>query len=174
MPSKTLEMVLEPEKTQEWNAQRLVFQRKNSQLSHSQLAQAMGVSQKQIVCIENCSRIPSAELLETLVSFFDVPEDYFGVEAIGGSINAKPIKLSPQDERQQAAKIKLKKQRHTLRRIMKIAGFPINCTGLHYLAEAINEPLSDTCRFVNGEIEMPPDTMNKLHTWFSSIPKPTK
>ena len=174
MPTERHEIEQEPEKALKWNAQRLIYQRKKSQLSHKQIADVMGISHKQIMCMENCTRIPSKEMLEALVSFFDVPEDYFGVEASDGHMNVKPSQLSPQDERQQAAKEKLTDQRHTLRKMMKIAGFPLNCTGLHYLAEAIDEPIADTCRFVNGELAMPPDTVRKARTWFTSIPKAIK
>lgn len=161
----------EPEKTLEWNAPRLIFQRKGSRLSHKQLAEAMGVSQKQIICMENCTRIPSKEVLEMLTSFFDVPDDYFGVEALGGNVKVKPPPFSPQDERQQAARASLTKQRHTLRKMMKIAGFPLNCTGLNRLADVLDEPVSDICKFVNGELTMPPDTVQKANKWFLSIRK---
>lgn len=172
--SGILDIEQEPEKTLKWNAKRLIFQRRNSGLSRKQLADVLGVSQQQIVCMENCTRIPSEEMLKTLTSFFDVPEDYFGVESLGGPIQIKPKKLSPQDERQQEAKARLIRQRQTLRKMMKIAGFPLNCTGLHYLAEAIGEPNSDTCKYLNGEIAMPPDTVRKANAWFSSIPKTIK
>jgi len=121
--------------------------------------------------MENCTRIPSKEMLETLVSFFDVPEDYFGVEALCGPITVKPAQLSQQDERQQAAKARLKKQRQMLRKMMKTVGYPLSCTGLRCLADAIDESLSDTCKFVNGELAMPSDTVHKARTWFASIYK---
>jgi len=159
----------EPEKTLTWNCQRLVFQRQESNLSRKQLADVIGVSLQQLMCMERCTRIPSKEMLETLVSFFDVPSDYFGVEALGGHIDVQPSHLSPQDERQQAAKERLAKQRQTLRKMMKIAEFASNCTGLHDLAQAIDEPIADTCRFVNGELAMPPDTVHKVNEWFATI-----
>ena len=173
MSAKILELEYEPEKTRKWNAQRLIFQRKNSRLSHKQLAEALGVPLSQIECMENCTCIPSKEILETLASFFDVPEDYFGVEALSGPIKVKPSRLSQQDERQQAARARLLKQRQLLRRMMKTAGFSLDCTGLRYFAQAIDEPISDTCKFVNGEFEMPPSAVHKARVWFSSIPKKT-
>ena len=167
-----IEYEQEPEKTLEWNAQRLIYQRKVSNLSSKQLAKIMGVPLAQIMCMEQCRCIPSEEILETLVSFFDVSVDYFGVEALNSNKNDKPAKLSLQDERQQAAKERLKKQRYSLRKMMKIAGFPLNCTGLNSLAAAIDEPLPDTCKYVNGEFEMPPDAVSKTKVWFASVPKP--
>jgi transcriptional regulator with XRE-family HTH domain len=161
----------EPEKTLKWNGPRLVYQRKNSNLSRVQLAKILGISQQQVTCMENCTRIPSDELLDTLISFFEVPDDYFGKESLDGPRQVKQSKLSPQDERQQAAKESLIKQRRALRRMMKAAGFPLNCTGLYYLAEAIDESIADTCKFVNGEISMPSDAIHKTHTWFSAVPK---
>ena len=165
MPSKAINAEQEPEKTHTWNCQRLLYQRKRSNLTHKQLAEAMGVSVKQIECMERCSRIPSSELLEMLVSFFDVPGDYFGVEALDGPIKVKPSQLSQQDERMQAAKARLLKQRKTLREMMKRAGFPMNCTGLRYLAEAIDEPIYDTCEFANGTLTMPPFVVQKTQAW---------
>jgi len=159
----------EPEKTLKWNAQRLIYQRKASKLSCKQLAKILGVSPAQITCMEQCRCIPSEEMLEMLTSFFDVPQDYFGVETLEGDINVKPQQLSKQDERQQAAKERLKNQRHSLRKMMKAAGFPINCTGVHSLAVVIDEPLSDTCKFVNGEYEMPADAVRKTQAWFASV-----
>ena len=173
MPNGTLEFEQEPEKTLEWNAQRLIYQRKASNLSSKQLAKIMGVQLPQITCMEQCTCIPSEEMLETLVSFFDVSGDYFGLEALDGSKNIKPEKLSLQDERQQAAKEKLKKQKLSLRKMMKVAGFPFSCTGLNSLATAIDEPLPDTCKYVNGELEMPVDAVQKTKTWFASVPKNT-
>jgi len=149
----------------------MIYQRKKSGLTQSRLAEVMGVSRMQIECMEKCSRIPSKEVLETLVDFFDVPKDYFGVEALDGLMRVEPSQLSPQDERQQAAKERLTKQRYTLRKMMKSAGFPINCTGLHRLAEAITESIADTCRYANGELAMPFDAVQKAQTWFASIPK---
>lgn len=169
--SEAYKIAQEPEKTLEWNCKRMAFQRKKAKLSRNQLAGIMGVSHTQIECMEKCTRIPSKELLDTLVSFFDVPGDYFGVEALDGRVNLEPSQLSPQDERQQAAKASLAKQRKTLRKMMKKAGFPLNCTGLHCLAEAIDESISDTCKYANGELALPPDTVNKVHAWFSSIHK---
>jgi transcriptional regulator with XRE-family HTH domain len=169
MPTKMAEVMQEPEKTPTWNTQRLIFQRKGAMLSPKQLAQVIGVTQNQVVCMENCTRIPSKEMLGALVSFFDVPEDYFGVEALDGQIDIKPAQPLPQDARQQAAKEKLAKQRHALRKMMKIAGFSFTCSGLRSLAEAIDESIFDTCGFVNGELEMPPDTVRKANTWFASI-----
>ena len=161
----------EPEKTQKWNARRLIYQRKKSKLTLVRLSEIIGISKKQMECIENCTRIPSADMLEALASFFDVPEDYFGMEALDGRLKIKPSKLSPQDERQEAAKAKLEEQRHTLRKMMKIAGFPINCTGLHFLSEAIDESIADTCQFVNGELIMPPAAARKVREWFATVPK---
>ena len=174
MSAEILGVEQEPEKTTKWNAQRLIFQRKKARLTHKQLAEIIGVSRSQIICMENCSCIPSEEMLDALVSFFDVPEDYFGLESLSGPINAKPARLSPQEERQQAAKARLTKQRQMLRKMMKTVGFPLSCTGLHYLAEAIDEPLSDTCKFVNGELAMPSGTVHKIRTWFASAKKTLK
>jgi len=163
----------EPEKTHQWNAQRLIYQRSNSNLSQKQLAEAMAITPAQVVCMEKCTRIPSKEMLNMLISFFDVPGDYFGVEASDGTIDIESGQkhISLQDERQQTAKEELIKQRHSLRKIMKIAGFPLNCTGLHYLADAIDESPSDTCKYLNGEIRMPPDVVKRTNEWFSSVKK---
>ena len=171
MPSGILEFEQEPEKTLEWNAQRLIYQRKASNLSSKQLAKVMGVPQAQVTCMEQCRCIPSEEMLETLVSFFDVSGDYFGLEALDANKDIKPGKLSMQDERQQAAKERLKKQKLSLRKMMKAAGFPFSCTGLHSFATAIDEPLPDACKYVNGELEMPADAVRKTKEWFTSLPK---
>ena len=157
----------EPEKTHKWNCQRMAFQRIKSSLTHKQLADIIGVSHEQIECMEKCTSIPSKDILKTLVSFFNVPEDYFGVEALYCLISATPSPLSPQERCQQAAQTKLMKQRQTLRSMMKKAGFALNCTGLHRLAKAIDEPASDTCQYVNGKLEI----VRKTQTWFASIPK---
>lgn len=169
MPPEMPEFEQEPEKTVEWNAPRLVYQRNVSHLTCKQLAKIMGVSHTQMTCMEQCRCIPSEEMLEALVSFFDVPRDYFGVETLDGSIHAEPSQPLPQDERQQAAKERLVKQRHSLRKMMKMAGFPLSCTGLHFLSAAIDEPLSDTCKYVNGEFEMPSDAIHKANVWFASV-----
>jgi len=171
MPGEKYKFLQEPEKTRQWNAQRLIYQRLDSGLTSKQLAEAIAVSTAQITCMERCTRIPSKEILDMLVSFFDVPEDYFGVEASDGYINTKNSKkqLSQQDERQQAAKEVLIKQKRSLRKIMKAAGFPLNCIGLHSLAVSIDESVSDTCSFVNGELRMPPDVVQKTNVWFASL-----
>ena len=171
MSGEKIEIMQEPEKTRLWNAQRLIYQRTDSGLSHKQLAEAMGIQPAQIICMEKCTRIPSKEMLDMLVSFFDVPEDYFGVEASDGVIDPRNRKLSQQEERRQTAQEELLKQRRSLRRIMKTAGFPLNCSGLHSLAAAIDEPVSDICRFVNGEIRMPSDVVQRTNAWISSIRK---
>jgi len=43
MPAVSLGIEQEPEKTLKWNAQRLIFQRKKSKLSHKQLAEMIGI-----------------------------------------------------------------------------------------------------------------------------------
>jgi len=161
----------EPEKTKQWNAQRLIYQRVSSNLTSKQLAEAMAIPPAQVMCMERCTRIPSKEMLNMLTFFFDVPDDYFGLEASDGLIDTEniPKHLSRQDERQQAAKKELVKQRHSLRKMMRVAGFPLNCTGLHSMAEAIDEPVSDTCKYLNGELRMPPDVVQRTNAWFSSI-----
>ena len=173
MSARILDIGQEPEKTVKWNSKRLIFQRKTSGLTHKQLAEALGVPQKQIECMENCTCIPSDEILEMLASFFDVPGDYFGVEALISRVESRPSRLSPQDERQKEARARLVKQRRMLRTMMRIAGFQLNCTGLNSLSKAIRELNSDTCKYVNGEMEMPPDTLRKVRVWFASIQKET-
>jgi transcriptional regulator with XRE-family HTH domain len=145
------------------------YQREKAKLSHKELADIIGVSINQVVCMESCVRIPSKEMLDTLISFFDVPTDYFGLKSFSGSIDNTPSHLSPQDERLMEAKKKLLKQKRSLRLMMKKAGFPFNCTGLHYMAEAIDESIPDTCKYINGELAMPFDTVRKTRSWFVAL-----
>ena len=167
MPCDMFEVDLEPRQTLEWNCKRMMYQRKKNNLTQTQLAQAMGVSHEQITCMERCTSIPSDELLKSLISFFDVPGDYFGIKSLSGP--AKPPRLSPQSERQQAAAAQLTKQRQMLRRMMKKAGFPLNCSGLHSFAEAIDESVIDTCQYVNGALAMPSDAVDKARVWFMQV-----
>ena len=169
MPSNNFEIELEPEKTLEWNCQRLKYQREKARLSHKELADILGVPLYQVECIESCMRIPSQEILDTLISFFDVPADYFGIKSFCVGIDNTPARLSPQDERLMAARTKLLKQKRSLRLMMRRAGFPLNCTGLRYLSEAIDESISDTCKYINGEMAMPFDTVRKTRSWFEAI-----
>ena len=169
MPSNNFTIEREPEKTLEWNCQRMKYQRIKSRLSHQELADILGVPLEQVICMESCVRIPSQEMLDTLVSFFDVPADYFGLKSACECIDNTPARLSPQDERLMKARSRLLKQKRSLRLMMRRAGFPLNCTGLRYLAEAIDESIPDTCKYINGDMAMPLDAVRKTRSWFEAI-----